>query len=152
RLVITIVIASEAKQSIGPPGKYGLLRRGVYHRARRRRDPLAPRNDGRKSLKRTDRKIAEPQIGVAAFFPDTKQRPVQRLPQQVVALAHGDADALAEIAALDKRPAREGAAFAGIGAADPERQRDRIAENEIDLAAPQRQPQRVVVWIGMQFG
>src|SRR5439155_25490710 len=24
---------------------YGLLRRGVYHRARRRRDPLAPRND-----------------------------------------------------------------------------------------------------------
>src|SRR6266404_5440764 len=26
--------------------KIGLLRRGVYHRARRRRDPLAPRNDG----------------------------------------------------------------------------------------------------------
>ena len=25
--------------------KHGLLRRGVYHRARRRRDPLAPRND-----------------------------------------------------------------------------------------------------------
>jgi len=25
--------------------RYGLLRRGVYHRARRRRDPLAPRND-----------------------------------------------------------------------------------------------------------
>src|SRR5437870_10932757 len=71
-------------------------------------------------LKRADGKIAQPQIGVAAFFPDTKQRPVQRLPQQVVALAHGDADALAEIAALDKRPAREGAAFAGIGAARSE--------------------------------
>jgi len=27
------------------PRKNGLLRRGVYHRARRRRDPLAPRND-----------------------------------------------------------------------------------------------------------
>src|SRR5258705_4355441 len=26
--------------------KSGLLPRGVYHRARRRRDPLAPRNDG----------------------------------------------------------------------------------------------------------
>src|SRR3981189_3155039 len=85
--------------------------------------------------KRTDRKIAQPQIGVAAFFPEPEQRPVQRLPQQVVALAHRDADALAEIAALDKRPARERTAFAGIGAVDPECQRDRIAENEIDLAA-----------------
>ncbi len=30
-------------------GDNGLLRRGVYHRARRRRDPLAPRNDGLRS-------------------------------------------------------------------------------------------------------
>src|ERR1700721_2628399 len=90
------------------------------------------------SLKRTHRKIAQPQIGVAAFFPEPEQRPVQRLPQQVVALAHGDADAFAEITALDERPAGEGAAVAGIGAIDPERQRDRIAEDEIDLAAPQR--------------
>src|ERR1700690_3510736 len=89
-----------------------------------------------KFLKRAHRKIAQPQIGVAAFFPKPEQRPVQRLPQQVVALAHGDADAFAEIAALDKRPAGEGAAIAGIGAVDPERQRDRVAENEIDLAAP----------------
>src|SRR5712672_2574010 len=29
---------------------YGLLRRGVYHRARRRRDLLAPRNDGFNSI------------------------------------------------------------------------------------------------------
>src|SRR5213595_760970 len=29
-----------------PRSKSGLLRRGVYHRARRRRDLLAPRNDG----------------------------------------------------------------------------------------------------------
>src|SRR3984893_11562298 len=85
------------------------------------------------SLKRADGKIAQPQIGVAAFFPEPEQRPVQRLPQQVVALAHGDADALAEIGALDKRPAAERAAFAGIRAVDPERKRDRIAENEVDL-------------------
>src|SRR5256885_14896265 len=103
-------------------------------------------------LKRADGEIPQPQIGVAAFFPDTKQRPVQRLPQQVVALAHGDADTLAEIAALDKRPAAERAAFAGIRAVDPEGQRDRIAEYEIDLTAPQRQPQRVVIRIGVQFG
>src|ERR1700688_4248441 len=92
-------------------------------------------------LKRADGKIAQPQIGVAAFFPEPEQRPVQRLPQQVVALAHGDADAFAEIAALDERAATEGAAVAGVGAVDPERQRDRVAENEIDFAAPQRQPQ-----------
>src|SRR5580658_4873352 len=94
-----------------------------------------------KFLKRAHRKIAQPQIGVAAFFPDPEQRPVQRLPQQIVALAHGNADALAEIAALHERAAREGAAVARIGAVDPERQRYPVAENEIDLAAPQGQPQ-----------
>src|SRR5580698_9647575 len=101
-------------------------------------------------LKRAHRKIAQPQIRVAAFFPDPEQRPVQRLPQQVVALAHGDADALAEIAALDERAARERAAIGRIGAVDPERQRDPIAENEVDLATAQRRPQRLVVGIGMQ--
>src|SRR5207237_9027641 len=95
-------------------------------------------------LKRADGEIPQPQIGIAAFFPDAKQRPVQRLPQQVVALAHGDADALAEIAALDKRPARERAAFAGICAVDPERQRNRVAKTEVALTARQRRPQRVV--------
>src|SRR5712671_6280997 len=63
------------------------------------------------TLKRTDRKIAQPQIGVAALFPEPEQRPVERLPQQIIALAHGDADALAEIAALDEGPAGERAAF-----------------------------------------
>src|ERR1700721_3089758 len=103
-------------------------------------------------LKRAHRKIAQPQIRVAAFFPEPEQRPVQRLPQKVVALAHRDADALAEIAALDERAARERAAFAGIGAVDPERQRDRVAEDEIDLAAPQRLPQRLIIWKSVQFG
>src|SRR2546429_5863407 len=91
--------------------------------------------------KRTDGKIPQPQIRKAAFFPDPEQRPVQRRPQQIIALADGDADALAEIAALDKGPARERAAFGGIGAVDPERQRDRVAEDEIDLAPPQCEPQ-----------
>src|SRR5579871_3809827 len=59
------------------------------------------RNDGVKyPLKRADRKIAQPQIGVAAFFPETKQRPVQGLPQQVVALAYRNADAFAEVTAF----------------------------------------------------
>src|SRR3954454_9558385 len=103
-------------------------------------------------LKRANGEIAQPQIGVAAFFPQPEQRPVQRLPQQVVALAHGNADALAEIPALDEWAAAEGAALGGIGAVDPERQRDGVAENEIDLAAPQRLAERVVVRVGVQLG
>src|SRR5438445_9743830 len=70
----------------------------------------SPRND--RMSKRADGKIAEPQIGVAAFFPEPEQRPVQRLPQQIIALADRNADALAEIAAFDEGPTREGAAFA----------------------------------------
>src|ERR1700724_1803472 len=81
-------------------------------------------------------KIAQPQVGIAALFPKPEQRPVQRLPQQVIALAHSDANAFAEIAAFDERTARERAAFTGIGAVDPECQRDRVAENEVDLATP----------------
>ncbi|MEH2567342.1 hypothetical protein V1289_006969 [Bradyrhizobium sp. AZCC 2289] len=37
---------NSAKQSIRSRSKNGLLRRGVYHRAGQRPDPLAPRNDG----------------------------------------------------------------------------------------------------------
>src|SRR6266478_4834257 len=40
-------MTGSAKQSRRLRRKTGLLRRGVYHRARRRRDPLAPRNDGK---------------------------------------------------------------------------------------------------------
>src|SRR5258708_40314810 len=85
-------------------------------------------------LERAHRKIMQPQIGVAAFFPDPEQRPVQGLPQQGVALAHRDADALAEISALDERTAGERAATTGISAVDREGQRDRIVEDEIDVA------------------
>src|SRR6267378_6099174 len=47
------VIASEAKQSTRPQRKTGLRRRGVYHRARRSRDPLAPHNDEHQLLLNT---------------------------------------------------------------------------------------------------
>src|SRR5689334_14091461 len=96
---------------------------------------------------RAHREIAQPQLGGAAFFPDPEQRPVQRLPEQVVALAHGNPDAFAEIAALDERAAGEGAALGGVGAVDPERQRDAVAEDEVDLAAAEREPQRLVIRI-----
>src|ERR1700733_12020370 len=89
-----------------------------------------------KFLKRTHRKIAQPQIGIAAFFPKPEQRPIQRLPQQVVALAHANANAFPEIAAFDEGAAGKRAAVGRIRAVDPERERDRIAKNEIDLAAP----------------
>src|ERR1700733_4708701 len=123
------------RQAIVIPGWCVSTRPGISRF--RARCFASPRNDGSpKLLKRAHRKIAQPQIGVAAFFPEPEQRPVQRLAQQIIALAHGDADAFAEIAALDKRAARERAAFGRISAVDPERQRDRIAEDEVDLAAP----------------
>src|ERR1700760_2595187 len=96
----------------------------------------APRNDGGGGSERSERahrEIVQPKVGVTAFFPDPEQRPVQRLAQEVVALAHGNPDALAEKAALDERAAREGAAIGRVRAVDPERQRDRVAEDEIDL-------------------
>src|SRR6478735_2009973 len=81
--------------------------------------PIRAANGGHASLcppyeaasERTDRKIAQPQIREAAFFPDPEQRPVQRRPQQIVALADADADTFSEKAALDKGPAGEGTAF-----------------------------------------
>src|SRR5215471_2646010 len=86
---------------------------------------------------RIDRKIPQPQVGEAAFLPQAKQAPVEREPQRVVAAFDRDADALAEVAALDERPAREDAAVAGVGAVEPERQRKAVAEQEIDLAPPE---------------
>src|SRR3954462_6975301 len=99
-------------------------------------------------LERAHREIPQPQICVAALFPDAEHRPVQGLAQHVVALAHGDADALAEEPAFDEGAAGEGAAIAGIGAVDPERERDGVAEDEIDLALAQGAAHGVVVGIG----
>src|SRR3977135_3408718 len=46
RLELPTSLRAQAKQSIGVEPQSGLLRRGVYHRAGRRPDPLAPRHDG----------------------------------------------------------------------------------------------------------
>src|SRR6476619_4892684 len=92
------VIASEAKQSISHKERMDCFVASL----------LAITGIARSSLlKRADGKIAQPQIRVAAFFPEPEQGPVQRLPQQIVSLADGDADAFAEIAALHEPPAGE---------------------------------------------
>src|SRR5258707_2360718 len=44
--VDVIARSGATKQSTLTSRQHGLLRRGVYHRARRRRDPFAPPNDG----------------------------------------------------------------------------------------------------------
>src|SRR5258707_2399407 len=44
--VDVIARSGATKQSTLTSRQHGLLRRGVYHRGRRRREPLAPRNDG----------------------------------------------------------------------------------------------------------
>src|ERR1700753_1446282 len=98
-----------------------------------------------RSLKRADREIMPPQIGIGPLPPDPEQRPIQCLPQQIIALAHRDADTLAEITALDEGPSGKGATTLGIRAVDPEPQRDRITENEVDLATAQRGAQRLVI-------
>jgi hypothetical protein len=96
-------------------------------------------------LERTDREIAQPQIGVAAFFPEPEHRPVQRLSQHIIAPLDADTDAFAEITALDEGTTAEGAAVAGIRAVDPECQRNRIAKNEIDFTPAQRKPKRFII-------
>src|SRR5262245_19031681 len=92
----------------------------------------------RAPLIRIDREIPQPQVGEAALFPQAKQAPVDGEPQRVVAALDRDADALAEVAALDERPARECAAVSRIRAVEPEREGETIAEQEVDLAPPQR--------------
>ena len=46
---------------------------------------------------RADREITQPQIGEAALFPDTEQRPVERLPQKIVAAPYRNADTFADV-------------------------------------------------------
>src|SRR5260370_38539633 len=96
--------------------------------------------------------MAQPQVGEAALLPLPEQRPVQGLPQQVVAALDRDADALAEEAAFQERAAAEGAAAARIGAVEPEGERDAVAEQQIDVAVAQRRARRVGVRIGPYLG
>src|SRR5262249_3363171 len=103
---------------------------------------------GTRGSKRTDREIAQPQIGKTALLPDPEQRPIERQPDRVISLCDTNAEASAEVASADGGPAAKGTAILGIGAVEPERERDRIAEQEIDVAAPQREPRQVRARIG----
>src|SRR5467141_3857035 len=102
-------------------------------------------------LKRADREIAQPQVGEAALVPDPEQRPIEREPHRLVAFLHGDADTLAEVAAVEIGAAPEGAAVLGIGAVEPERERNAVAEQEIDIAALEREPRHVRARIGARL-
>src|SRR5262249_38838360 len=103
---------------------------------------------GNRGAKRTDREIAQPQIGKKAPLPDPEQRPIERQAYVFIAFLDNNSDASAEGAAGGVGPAAKGTAILGIGAVEPERERDRIAEQEIDVAAPQREPRQVRARIG----
>src|SRR6202167_360262 len=87
----------------------------------------------RYSSERADREIAQPKVGEASLFPELKQRPVQALPQEIVAAFDRNADALAEEPALQKRPAAESTAARRIGAVEPEGKRDAVVEQKVDF-------------------
>src|SRR5262249_1970487 len=105
-----------------------------------------------RSSKRTDGKIAQPQIGEATFLPDAEQRPVERLAQQVVAAPDRNADAFAEEPALKIRTAAECAAICRVRSVEPEGQRDTVAEQKIDLAPLEREAGGVRIRIRTQLG
>src|SRR6202011_666270 len=100
---------------------------------------------------RADGEIAQPQVREPALFPQAEQRPVERLTQRVVAAPHGDADPLAEVAALGERAAAELAAVPGIRAVEPEGELDSVAEQQIDLAAAQRLARGLPGGIGLRL-
>src|SRR6267378_1290251 len=82
-------MTGSAKQSMVPQIKGGLLRRGVYHRARRRRDPLAPRNDGSREDLPPDQLIGEIRDRLAI---DRRPVPLAHRFEIRAALAIGRAD------------------------------------------------------------
>src|SRR5689334_23052338 len=88
--------------------------------------------------KRTDRKIAQPQVAETALLPQPEQSPVKTLTERVVAALDRDADAFAEVAAFDKRAAAKGTAILRIRAVQPEGQRNTVAEQKIDFALAER--------------
>ncbi len=85
------------------------------------------------------------------MFPDPEQRPVQRLPYRIVALAHGDADTFAEVAVVDVGPAAKAAAILRIRAVEPEGERDGVPEQQVDLALAQRRSRGLGAGIGAQL-
>src|SRR5215471_1988176 len=84
-------------------------------------------------LKRADRKIAQPEIGEEALLPEAEERPIERLPQRIVAALDRDADPFAEKAALGIGAADKEAAIGGFGAVEPKRECKSVSEHEIHL-------------------
>src|ERR1043166_9094601 len=109
------------------------------------------RKSSAKRLKRADWKISEPQIRELALLPDPEQGVVQRQPDRIVAAFDRDADALAEVAAVEIGTAAERTAVLGIGAVEPERERDRVAEHQVDVAALEREAGDIGVRIGARL-
>src|SRR3974390_1798494 len=104
-----------------------------------------------RNSKRADWKIAQPQVGKLTLLPQPEQRPVECLPQQIVATADRDADALTEETAFGIGPAAEFAAAGGVGPVQPKGERDAVAEQKVNLAFLQRLTRRFLVGIGMQL-
>src|SRR5262249_62210650 len=96
----------------------------------RRADTREPRTTASNPItvehrsKRTDGKIAQPQVGEVALLPDAEQRPVEREPDRVITALDRDADAVRGIVAVDIGPAAQRATCIGIGPVQPARQRD----------------------------
>src|SRR5262249_2488855 len=59
---------------------------------------------GTRGSKRTDRKIAQPQIGKTAPLPDPEHRPIERQPDRVLALFYNNFHSFPELAAGRVRP------------------------------------------------
>src|SRR3974377_1842830 len=102
--------------------------------------------------KRADWKIAQPQVGKLALLPQSEQRPVECLPQQIVTAANRDADALTDRTASAMGPAAEFAAASGVGPVQPKGERDAVAEQKVNLAFLQRVTRRFLIGIRMQLG
>src|SRR5689334_10037758 len=101
---------------------------------------------------RADRKIAQPQIGETAPLPDTEQRPVERLPQKIVAAPHRNADTFAEEPAFEIGAAAKFAAVRGVGAVEPESKCNAVAEQQVHLAPLQGKARGVGIGIRPQLG
>src|SRR5262249_35383635 len=97
--------------------------------------------------KRTERGIPQPHAGEAAPFPQPEQRPIECLPQEIIAASDHNADAFAEKTALKIRAAAEHAAVRGVGAIEPKGKRDAVTKKEVDFASLQRKAPSVSVRI-----
>src|SRR5262245_38873436 len=70
-------------------------------------------------LERRDREITQPQFSEPAFFPQPEQRPIECLPQQIIAASNRYTDAFAKKATLKIRTPSKHAAICGIRTIEP---------------------------------